>query len=309
MEVIKAIIFGIVEGLTEWLPISSTGHMILLNQWLHLNTSEAFWEMFLVVIQLGAILAVIVLYFKEMLPFSIRPGSGNNSTNGGQSGCGNRSTSGGRSAYISRSTDSSRPKKRKLQWNRDVLMLWLKTAVAVLPAVIVALPFDDRINDLFYTPLTVAMTLIAYGILFILIEHWNKNKAFAITNLTQITFKMALFIGIFQLLALIPGTSRSGATIIGAMLLGISRETGTKFTFYLAVPVMFGASLLKLVKYGFAFSQNEAAILLSGMAAAFIVSIVAIRFLMNYIKKHSFTAFGVYRIVLGLFVFSYFYFA
>ncbi len=302
MEVIKAIIFGIVEGLTEWLPISSTGHMILLNQWLHLDTSEAFWEMFLVVIQLGAILAVIVLYFKEMLPFSIGPAA-----------------PGGRS------------QKKGFHWSKDALLLWLKTAVAVLPAVIVALPFDDRINDLFYTPLTVAMMLIAYGILFILIEHWNKNKAFAITDLSQITFKMALFIGIFQLLALIPGTSRSGATIIGAMLLGISREAGTKFTFYLAVPVMFGASLLKLVKYFLAspglqvaaaapdagqlvsgarcFTQSEAAILISGMAAAFIVSIIAIRFLMNYIKKHSFTAFGVYRIALGICVFIYFYFA
>lgn len=275
MEIIKAIVFGIVEGLTEWLPISSTGHMILLNQWLHLNVSEAFWEMFLVVIQLGAILAVIVLYFKEMVPITLP------SRASGASG---------------------------IHWNKPALTLWLKTLVAVLPAVIVALPFDDTIDALFYTPLTVAMMLIAYGILFILIEHWNKNKAFAVTSLSQITFKMALFIGIFQLLALIPGTSRSGATIIGAMLLGISREAGTKFTFYLAVPVMFGASLLKLVKYGFAFTQNEAAILLSGMAAAFIVSIIAIRFLMSYVKKHSFTAFGIYRFALGILVFIYFYY-
>lgn len=275
MEIIKAIIFGIVEGLTEWLPISSTGHMILLNQWLHLNVSESFWEMFLVVIQLGAILAVIALYFKEMVPLTLP--------------CKTMGHTG-------------------IHWNKPALALWLKTLVAVLPAVIVALPFDDRIDALFYTPLTVAMMLIAYGVLFILIEHWNKNKAFAVTSLSQITFKMALFIGIFQLLALIPGTSRSGATIIGAMLLGISREAGTKFTFYLAVPVMFGASLLKLVKYGFAFTQNEAAILLSGMAAAFIVSIIAIRFLMSYVKKHSFTAFGIYRIALGMLVFGYFYY-
>lgn len=275
MEIIKAIIFGIVEGLTEWLPISSTGHMILLNQWLHLNVSESFWEMFLVVIQLGAILAVIVLYFKEMVPLTLP--------------CRSMGHTG-------------------IHLNKPALTLWLKTLVAVLPAVIVALPFDDKIDALFYTPLTVAMMLIAYGVLFILIEHWNKNKAYAVTSLSQITFKMALFIGIFQLLALIPGTSRSGATIIGAMLLGISREAGTKFTFYLAVPVMFGASLLKLVKYGFVFTQNEAAILLSGMAAAFIVSIIAIRFLMSYVKKHSFTAFGIYRIALGMLIFGYFYY-
>ena len=295
MEIIKAIVFGIVEGLTEWLPISSTGHMILLSQWLHLDVSEAFWEMFLVVIQLGAILAVIALYFKEMVPVTLPS-----------------RTSPSRTSPSRTSPPRTSPSRTSggagIHWNKPALALWLKTLVAVLPAVIVALPFDDTIDALFYTPLTVAMMLIAYGVLFILIEHWNKNKAFAVTSLSQITFKMALFIGIFQLLALIPGTSRSGATIIGAMLLGISREAGTKFTFYLAVPVMFGASLLKLVKYGFAFTQNEAAILLSGMAAAFIVSIIALRFLMNYVKKHSFTAFGVYRIALGILVFVYFYF-
>lgn len=266
MEFIKAIIFGIIEGITEWLPISSTGHMILLNQWLQMHVRPEFWEIFLVVIQLGAIFAVIFLYFNEMLPFEI---SLHNS----------------------------------IKFRPDTVTLWLKTLTAVLPAIIVALPLDDTINALFYTPLTVSITLIAYGILFILIEHWNKNKTFVVTDLSQITFPMALFIGIFQLLALIPGTSRSGATIIGAMLLGISREAAAKFTFYLAVPVMLGASVLKLAKYGFAFTANEAALLLTGMAAACIVSLIVIRFLMNFIKKHSFRIFGYYRILLGILVF------
>lgn len=255
---IKAIIFGIVEGITEWLPISSTGHMLLLNQWLPLHVTPDFLEVFLVVIQLGAVLAVVLVYYKDFTP------------------------------------------KRIYQ----DLQLWIKVLIAVLPAVIIALPLDNFIESRFYNVQTIAATLIFYGICFIVLEIRNRHQMPGITNISQLTYHHAILIGCFQLLALIPGTSRSGATIIGAMLLGISREVAAQFTFYLAIPVMFGASLLKFIKFtsadGILFSQSETAILLAGMAVACFVSIFAIYFLLDYIKKHSFLSFGIYRIVVGV---------
>lgn len=264
---LKVVILGIVEGITEWLPISSTGHMILVNEFIKLNVTEEFWEMFQVVIQLGAILAVIVLYFNKLNPFALKKTS----------------------------------KEKKDTWT-----LWFKVLVAVLPAAAIGLPFDDVIDAWFYNYTTVAIMLIVYGILFILVEKWNKGKEATTTSLEELSYKTALFIGIFQVLALIPGTSRSGATIIGAMLIGCSRYVAAEFTFFLAIPVMFGASLLKLLKFGFAFSSVEVAILVAGMVTAFVVSVLAIKFLMGYIKKNDFKVFGYYRIVLGVLVLGYF---
>ena len=267
IDILKAFLLGIIEGLTEWLPISSTGHMILADEFIKLNVSPAFKEMFLVVIQLGAIMAVVVLYFHKLNPFS--------------------------------------PKKTAGQ-KRETVDLWLKVLAACVPAGIIGILFDDKIDKIFYNYQTVAVTLILYGVLFILIENHNRNRRPAIRNFSQFTYKTAFFIGIFQILALIPGTSRSGATIIGAMLIGTSRSVAAEFTFFLAIPVMFGASLIKLLKFGFAFTSGEALILLTGMITAFIVSVFAIKFLMGYIKKHNFKAFGYYRIVLGLVVILYF---
>lgn len=270
LEIIKVIILGVVEGITEWLPISSTGHMILLNEFIKLRVTPQFWEMFEVVIQLGAILAVVVLYFTKLNPFS--------------------------------------PKKDETQ-KKDTWTLWFKVLVAVLPAGVIGVLFDDLIDEYFYNYVTVAITLILYGIMFIVIERRNHNKKVepAVKELGQISYRTAFLIGVFQVLALIPGTSRSGATIIGAMLLGCSRYIAAEFTFFLAIPVMFGASLLKLVKYGFAFSSYEMLILLLGMVVAFVVSILAIKFLLGYIKKNDFTVFGWYRIVLGALVLLYFF--
>lgn len=268
-EIFIVLLFGIVEGITEWLPISSTGHMLLLQDFITLDVSGDFGNMFLVVIQLGAILSVVVLFWKKICPFSPT-----------------------KSGII--------PQKFHLQ--KNILQLWLKVFVAVLPAIIIGLPFDDIIENLFYTPLMVALLLIVYGIIFILIEWHCRKKQFTITDLAQLNYKAALMIGIFQVLALIPGTSRSGATIIGAMLLGATREVAAEFTFYLAIPVMAGASLLKLVKFGFAFSSIEIAILLTGMLSAFIVSMLAIQFLMRYVKNHNFKPFGYYRILLGVII-------
>lgn len=264
---LKVVILGIVEGITEWLPISSTGHMILVNEFIKLNVTEEFWEMFQVVIQLGAILAVIVLYFNKLNPFAL---------------------------------------KKSSEEKKDTWTLWFKVLVAVLPAAAIGLPFDDAIDKLFYNYQTVAVMLIVYGVLFILVEKWNKGKEASTTDLNAITYKTALFIGIFQVLALIPGTSRSGATIIGAMLIGCSRYVAAEFTFFLAIPVMFGASLLKLLKFGFAFRATEVMILVVGMVTAFVVSVLAIKFLMGYIKKNDFKVFGYYRIVLGVLVLGYF---
>ncbi len=269
IEWLKVLLLGIVEGITEWLPISSTGHMILVNEFIHLNVSDAFMEMFLVVIQLGAILAVVVLYFGKLWPFTT-------------------------------------PSKGWIK--KDTWSLWFKVLVAVLPAAIIGLPFDDKIDKLFYNYQTVAFTLILYGVLFIIIENYNKGRKPRVKSFKQLSYPMAVFIGVFQVLALIPGTSRSGATILGATLLGTSRYIAAEFSFFLAIPVMFGASLLKLVKFGFHFTGTEAAILIVGMVTAFVVSVLAIKFLMGYIKKNDFKAFGYYRIVLGALVIVYFLF-
>lgn len=269
IEWFKVLFLGIVEGITEWLPISSTGHMILVNEFIHLNVSDAFMEMFLVVIQLGAILAVVVLFFGKLWPF----------------------------------TSPSKGWIKKKTWS-----LWFKVLAACLPAAIIGLLFDDKIDELFYNYKTVAFTLILYGILFIVIENRNKGRRPVITSFQKLSYPTAFAIGVFQVLALIPGTSRSGATILGAMLLGTSRYIAAEFSFFLAIPVMFGASLLKLVKFGFHFTGTEAAILIIGMATAFLVSVLAIKFLMGYIKKNDFKAFGYYRIILGILVIVYFLF-
>lgn len=271
LEILKAILFGLVEGITEWLPISSTGHMILLDEFVKLNVSEEFLEMFLVVVQLGAILAVVLLFWNQLFPFQFH------------------------SPYI----------------KKDIFSMWFKIIIACIPAAMVGLFFDDYFNALFYNYQTVAIALIVFGILFIIIEDINKNRKPKVKRLGDITYPIALIIGLFQLIAAIfPGTSRSGATIIGALAIGVSRTTAAEFTFFLAIPVMFGASLLKVVKFiakvGFAFSSGELMILLIGMAVAFVVSIIVIKFLMGYIKKNNFKVFGWYRIVLGIVVLLYF---
>ena len=270
IEYIKVIILGIVEGITEWLPISSTGHLILVDEFMKLNMSDAFKEMFDVLVQLGAIMAVVVIYFGKLLPLD-----------------------------FAKKSDSA---AKKLSWNKDKLILWGKILIASLPAAIIGLPFDDKIDELFYNAPTVAVMLIVYGIAFIIVEKLHKGKEFKIKDIGEISFKTAALIGVFQVLALIPGTSRSGATIVGAMIIGVGRTAAAEFTFYLAIPVMFGASLLKLLKFGFAFTVSEAVALILGMVVAFVVSIIAIKFLMSYIKKHDFTVFGWYRIVLGVLV-------
>ena len=270
IEYIKVIILGIVEGITEWLPISSTGHLILVDEFMKLNMSEEFKEMFDVLVQLGAIMAVVVIYFGKLIPLD-----------------------------LTKKNDAS---AQKLSWNKDKLILWGKILIASLPAAIIGLPFDDKIDELFYNAPTVAVMLIVYGIAFIIVEKLHKGKEFKIKDISEITFRTAALIGVFQVLALIPGTSRSGATIVGAMMIGVGRTAAAEFTFYLAIPVMFGASLLKLLKFGFAFTAAEALALILGMVVAFVVSIIAIKFLMSYIKKHDFTVFGWYRIVLGVLV-------
>ena len=273
LEIIKAIILGIVEGITEWLPISSTGHMILVDEVLKLNMSPEFMEMFLVVIQLGAILAVILLYWKKIWPIKVENG---------------------------------------LKIEKDTIIMWVKILIACVPAAIVGVLFDDKLNELFYNPTTVAIMLILFGILFIIIENYNKGKSPKINSLSKITYTVAIMIGIFQLIAAVfPGTSRSGATIVGALLIGVSRTIAAEFTFFLAIPVMLGASALKLVKFalktGFVMTGNEVAILSVGTFVAFIVSILAIKFLMSYIKSNDFKVFGWYRIILGILVLAYFY--
>ena len=268
IELIKVIILGVVEGITEWLPISSTGHMILVDGFIKLDVSAEFLEMFLVVIQLGAILAVVVLYWQKLIPFDY---------------------------------------KNNWKIKKDTFSMWFKIVIACIPAAIVGLLFDDQLNELFYNPLTVAIALIVFGILFIFIENYNKGKKSKITSLNEITYNTALIIGIFQLIAAIfPGTSRSGATIVGALLIGVSRTVAAEFTFFLAIPVMFGASLLKLIKFGLVFTTNEFILLIIGMLVAFLISMLTIKFLMSYIKKHDFKVFGWYRIVLGIIVLVYF---
>ena len=278
LELIKAVIFGIVEGITEWLPISSTGHLILVEQFLKFNeVSPEFWNMFQVVIQFGAILAVVVLYFKKIWPFT-------------------------------KNKEKALKKEGVLSYlNKDIMNLWGKIIVGCIPAAIIGLAFDDVFEALFYNPFCIALALIIFGIAFIIIENWNKGRNSKKEKNSQITYKDAIIIGFFQLLAAVfPGTSRSGATIIGGLLIGLSRENAAEFTFYLAIPTMLGASLLKLVKFGLAFTGIEIAVLLVGMIISFLVSVLVIKFLMDYIKKHNFKAFGYYRIILGIIVLGYF---
>lgn len=266
LEIIKTIILGVVEGLTEWLPISSTGHMILVDEFIKLDVSQAFMDMFLVVIQLGAILAVVVLNFEKLNPWS-----------------------------------SWKTRQEK----RDTVSLWGKVILACVPAAVIGLLFNDFMEKHFMTAPVVAATLIFYGILFIIIENYNKHRHPRVTELERLDYKTAFIIGLFQVLSLVPGTSRSGATIIGGLLFGTSRYVATEFTFFLAIPVMFGASFLKMVKFGFHYTGAEIIILVLGMVTAFIVSILSIKFLLSYIKTNDFKAFGWYRIALGIVVIAY----
>ena len=269
IEIFKAIILGIIEGITEWIPISSTGHMILVDEFLQIGMSDAFKEMFFVVIQLGAIMAVVVLYWKKIFPFSFKENS-----------------------FI----------------KKDIITMWIKIVIACIPAAIVGILFDDKINLLFYNFQSVAIGLIVFGILFIVVENYNKDRSSIAKNINQLTYKMAIIIGLFQLIAAIfPGTSRSGATILGALLIGVSREVAAEFTFFLAIPVMFGASLLKLIKFGVVFTGFEFIVLSVGMIVAFVVSLLTIKFLVGYIKKHNFKIFGWYRILLGCILLIYYF--
>lgn len=273
IEILKAALFGVVEGVTEWLPVSSTGHMILLNEFVKLDVSTDFWNMFLVVIQFGAILAVILLYWKTIWPLGL---------------------------YKHR-------RRTRIIWKKDTLMLWAKTIVACIPAGIVGVLFDDWLDEHFYNWLVVSIMLILVGAAFLVVETVYKDRKPRVTDLRDISFKEAVIIGMFQLAAAVfPGTSRSGSTIIGGLLIGVSRTVAAQFTFILAIPVMAGASLLKMVKYGFHFTGMETAILLTGMIVAFAVSVAIIRFLMGFIRKHDFKVFGWYRIVLGALVIAYF---
>lgn len=268
IEILKAILFGIVEGITEWLPVSSTGHMILLDELVKLDVTDEFMSMFLVVIQLGAILAVVVLYFPQLWPFST---------------------------------------KERFFIKKDTFSMWFKILVACVPAAVVGILFEDELDRLFYNYWTVAFALIVFGVLFIIIEHQNKDVVPKVNSIAQITYPMAFCIGAFQLIAAVfPGTSRSGATILGAIMIGISRTVAAEFTFFLAVPVMLGASLLKILKFGLVFSASEVVLLLVGMVVAFVVSIVVIELLLGYIRRHSFTVFGWYRIILGIVVLAFF---
>ncbi len=267
LEFLKIVVFGLVEGFTEWLPISSTGHLILVENIVHLNASENFMNVFRVVIQLGAIMAVVVLYFRKLNPFDPKKNE----------------------------------KQRLVTWH-----LWFKIIIACLPAAVVGILLDEILDKYLYTPYVVAAMLIIYGILFIVLEKHNEFVDFPVKKVSQISYINAFYIGLFQLLSLIPGTSRSGATILGAMLLGCSRTAASEFTFFLGIPVMFGASLLKIVHYGLAFSFAEIFYLIAGMVIAFVVSLYSIRFLMNYVKNHDFRFFGYYRIILGIIVLIYF---
>ena len=266
IELIKTVILGIVEGLTEWLPISSTGHMILVDEFIQLNVSKSFMDMFLVVIQLGAIFAVVVLNFEKLNPFFF--------------------------------FFTKREKQATFQ-------VWYKVIVACIPAAVIGLAFNKYMEEHFMTAPVVAFTLIFYGILFIVVENYNKTRIPQVTDLSQLSYKTALIIGLFQVLSLVPGTSRSGSTILGGILFGTSRYVATEFTFFLAIPVMFGASLLKLVKFGFHYTGAEILIMIVGMATAFVVSILSIKFLLKYIKSNDFKAFGWYRIALGIIVIAY----
>lgn len=267
LDALKVIIFGIVEGITEWLPISSTGHLILMEEFLKLDQSKEFFDMFNVVIQLGAILAVVVIYFHKLNPFSPR----------------------------------KTEKQKVMTWR-----LWIKVLIGSIPVGVIGILFNDFIEEKFNNAYVVAAMLIVYGILFIVIENYQKDREPKVKKISQLTIPMLLIIGAFQMLAMIPGTSRSGATIVGALLLGVSRAVATEFTFFLAIPAMFGASAVKLIHFGLSFTAMQLFLLILGMVVSFAVSIVAIKFLMRYIKKHDFKVFGYYRIVLGIIVLLYF---
>lgn len=269
IELLKVLFLGLVEGVTEWLPVSSTGHMLLVDEFLQLSGSAEFKEMFFIVIQLGAIMAVVLLFWKKMFPFQF--------------------------------ADKTKPVIVK-----ETFSLWFKVVAACIPGAVVTILFDDVIEAHLHTPTVIALTLILYGIAFIIVEKWNKKRTPRVAALSDITYKTAFLIGLFQVLSIIPGTSRSGSTIIGALLLGVSRTAAAEFTFFLAVPVMFGMSALKLLDFGLAFTGTELTVLLVGMVSAFLVSVAVIRFLMGYIRKHDFTAFGWYRILLGAAVLIYF---
>ena len=273
LDILIAILFGLVEGITEWLPVSSTGHMILLEEFIKFEgVSEGFTTMFEVVIQLGAIMAVVVLHWKKIFPFKI-----------------------------------TKKHAIKVEVDKDIFSLWFKILVACVPAAIVGILFDDVLEKYLFNGYVVAAMLVLFGIAFIVVENWNKGREARINSLAELTYRTAVIIGVFQLIAAVfPGTSRSGATIVGALLIGVGRTVAAEFTFFLAIPVMFGASLLKLVKFGFAFTGLELAVLLVGMIVAFVVSMVVIKFLMSYIKKHDFKVFGWYRIILGAIVLLYF---
>lgn len=271
IELLKVVFLGIIEGITEWLPISSTGHMLLVDEFISLNVSEEFKEMFFVVIQLGAILAVVLLFWNKMWPFDF----------------------------------SKNPEKEGVI-KKDIFSMWFKVVVACIPGAVVTLLFDDYIEAHLHTPTVIAIALIFYGFAFIMIETRNKAKTAGVETLQDITYKTAFIIGLFQVLSIIPGTSRSGATIIGALLIGVSRVAAAEFTFFLAVPVMLGLSLIKVIKFGFSFSGSEPVILSVGVIVAFFVSLFVIKFLMGYIKKHDFKVFGWYRIALGVIVLFYF---
>lgn len=270
LEMLKVILLGIVEGITEWLPISSTGHLILVDEFVKLGASEAFKEMFNVVVQLGAIMAVVVLYFNKLNPFS---------------------------------------KKKSRKQKKQTIDLWVKVVVACIPAGVLGILFDDWMEEHLHNYVVVALMLIIYGVLFIVVENWNKKNTPRVTKLSEVSYQTALAIGAFQVLSLIPGTSRSGATIVGALVIGVSRYVAAEFTFFLAIPVMFGASAIKILKFladGGGFTGMEAAMLIVGCLVAFFVSVFAIKFLMGYIKKNDFKVFGYYRIVLGILVLGYF---
>lgn len=277
MDIIKSIILGIIEGITEWLPISSTGHLIIADEFIKLGMTDEFMEMFNVVIQLGAILAVVVIFWNKMWPFTADKSKGYN--------------------YITKGNGLIK---------KDVMDMWFKVIAAMLPAAIVGIPFDNYFEKHFHNWQVVSATLIAYGVLFIVIEKINKSRKPKVNSIPELSYKTALLIGCFQALSLIPGTSRSGSTILGAMILGVSRVAGAEFSFFLAVPVMFGASLIKLLKFGFTFTGMELAVLAVGTLTSFIVSVIAIKFLISYVRRHDFSLFGYYRIALGVIVIAYF---
>ncbi len=277
MDIIKSIILGIIEGITEWLPISSTGHLIIADEFIKLGMTDEFMEMFNVVIQLGAILAVVVIFWNKMWPFTADKTKGYN--------------------YITKGNGLIK---------KDVMDMWFKVIAAMLPAAIVGIPFDNYFEKHFHNWQVVSAALIAYGVLFIVIEKINKSRKPKVTGIPELSYKTALLIGCFQALSLIPGTSRSGSTILGAMILGVSRVAGAEFSFFLAVPVMFGASLIKLLKFGFTFTGMELAVLAVGTLTSFIVSVIAIKFLISYVRRHDFSLFGYYRIALGVIVIAYF---